>query len=323
MEVKPVLARALRRGDAIGFVAPSGKLKTEHRELLLNVEKHLEQFGIQSVEGRNIWRIDRFGESAGSPAERAADFNEMFCRPEVRAIWGISGGDTANEILDLLDFENIRRNPKIVVGLSDNSLLLNALTARTGLVTFHGPDPKEGKPGEHFSEPYTWTEFERRLLRGEPGDVPPVKPRKTIRGGKARGRLVGGNLSCLLKLAGTKYWPRFDDGILVLEGLRTTVGAALHRVTQLRQLGVFDQVRGVLLGDFYSFDRREIFGPSGKRILLEDILEAALPERVLPVLKCYDFGHYCANTFLPLGAEAEIDADAQTISLTQPFVARE
>ena len=310
-------AKALKSGDTIGFISPSNPISDEKKELLDNTVEVLHGFGFSTQFGKNAFSTDTYGVSGGEPLERASDINAMFADPGIEAIWCAQGGSTANQVLDHLDYDVIRKNPKVFIGLSDNTVLINAIHHKTGLITFHGTDAKKGREGQYFDSPYSHEEFRRRFLEKETGAIRKNSTWRCIRKGKAKGRILGGNILCFLKLAGTPYMPNLQDALLILEDYHMKVTQALMTITQLRQMGIFNKIAGVVVGHVYGFDQDTKFDAKGNRVYFEDILLRETVDYDFPILKIHEFGHKCPSTFLPIGSEAEIDADNLSLSLTE------
>jgi muramoyltetrapeptide carboxypeptidase len=199
-----MLAKSLQKGDTIGIIAPSNPITQDRRYLLDNAIKKFENLGFKVVCSKNCFNIDKYGVSAGEPQERADDFNEMFSNPEIKAIYCAHGGDTANQILPLIDFEAIKKNPKIFLGMSDIDVLHLAINTKTKLVVFHGSDPKSGR-GLDLDIDYTWKNFQNRLIN-KSKEIPASSERICVREGTAEGKIIGCNLSSILKLAGTPFF---------------------------------------------------------------------------------------------------------------------
>ncbi|MFO7710696.1 MAG: LD-carboxypeptidase [Candidatus Woesearchaeota archaeon] len=296
----------LNEGDTIGIVSPSNIMTDYKKGLLDNTIQIIEKMGLKVKLGEHARSIDKYGVSAGEPKERASDINQMFLDPSIKAIWCAQGGDTANQVLELLDYEAIRNNPKIFIGLSDNTTLLNGIHKKTGLVTFHGPDAKAGKTDEYFDSEYSHEEFRRRFMEGSKSIG--ERDSKVIRPGKAKGIILGGNLRCLLKLAGTDYMPDFTGAVLLLEAYSSDIKSTLFLLTQMRQMGIFDKIAGIVTGHIYGMDTEKQYDREGNRIRFEDILLDITSDYSLPILKLDAFGHKCPSTFLPIGAMAELDS---------------
>lgn len=305
-----MLAPKLIPGDTIGVVSPSTPVEPGNPQLANGV-RVLEDLGFKVILGEHVF-ANSLGYAA-SPTEKAADLMGMFGDPEVRAIICSQGGDTANASLPYLDWQVIRDKPKIFLGISDITVLLNAIYAKTGLVTFHGNDVMWGF-GRHPTA-YDRQEFLARLVDGKIGKVIPAGPRKAMRSGRAEGRLLGGNLRCLLKLAGTPYFPDFSGAILFIESLGFEPAASDYMFRQLQQMGVFDQVAGVIVGYIDGVDNLP-----DARLYLEDVLLTVTQDYHFPILKTNDFGHNCPNTTLPVGARVRMDADEQEIEILEQCV---
>ncbi|MBI5298605.1 MAG: LD-carboxypeptidase [Chloroflexi bacterium] len=306
----PLLPPRLRPGDTIGIVSPSTHVTEELDGQFEHGVRFLESLGFRVKLGKHI-RSTSWGYTA-SPQEKAEDIHAMFADDSVQAIICSQGGDTANACLPHLDWELIRAHPKIFLGISDISVLLNAIHHQTGLVTFHGDDVMWGFGRAPTA--YDRDEFLARLVEGRVGEIPPNRERRSIRGGVGEGKLLGGNLHCLLKLAGTACFPDFSDAILFVEDIGVTPEGCDHAFQQMKQMGVFERLRGAVVGyvDGLQDD------PS--QMQMEDILLRITAEYDFPILKVDDFGHNCPNTTLPIGGMVRLDADERTIEIVESCV---
>jgi muramoyltetrapeptide carboxypeptidase len=304
-----LIPHRLMPGDTIGVIAPSDPiLPAQENNLQMGIQ-YLQDMGFQVKCGTHI-HANTLGYAA-TPQEKADDINYMFADPEVKAIICAQGGDTANAPLNLINWEAIRRNPKIFLGLSDITVLLNAIYHRTSLVTFHGNDILWGF-GNNLVE-YERSEIIRTLINAEIGPIPPHGARRTIRGGQACGKLLGGNLRCLLKLAGTPFWPDFSGAILFLEAFEISASACHTAFHQMQHMGIFDQIHGAVVGYIYSMQHNKDPRPH-----MEDILLEVTQQYTFPILKMNDFGHVCPNTVLPVGGKVDLDADQGVLSVVSP-----
>ncbi len=309
--------RRLKAGDTVGLVSPARA--TYERAGYTTAIESLQALGFKVKEGRYLRA--RNGHFAGTDAQRAEDLNAMFADPEVDGIICMTGGSGATRILSLLDYDGIRRHPKVLVGYSDITALLNGIYARTGLVCFHGP--MGASEWNDFSVGY----FRRVLMEGQAvqftnpaekgaGLVQTSGRTQTIRGGRARGKLLGSNLSVLVTLLGTPYVPDFRGSILFLEDVNEYIYRIDRMLSHLRLAGALDHLAGVVLGQFTDCKPGEGYG----NLPLDDVFDDYFKPLNVPVFSGSMFGHVRPKFTLPLGLDAEIDADRGSITLLQPAV---
>lgn len=308
--MKPKL---LKKGDTIGIIAPSKPFNPKKEFELNNFIKYMEERGFKIKLSRNFFEKDKFGVSAGTPEMRASDFNDMVQDKEIDAIWCFQGGDTANQILNLIDYELIKKNPKIILGKSDIDLLLLAVNKMTGLKTIHCCDPKIGSNKELDFE-YTKKWFDKRIIQGL-SEVEPCSEWTCINEGTAEGKIIGCNLITIIKMAGTKYFPDFADSIFFLETFRTTLPDLVWQVAHLKNLGVFEKTKGVVIGNNFEFRSEEY--------KVEEIIKDLISEYNLPILKINEFGHYQPHAFLPIGARLRLDATNKKIEIIEDFAEKQ
>ena len=307
-----MIAKRLEFGDKIRIVAPSKKVYDIKQEQLENFKKYMEEKGFKISYSKNLFEIGKWGHSAGTPQQRADDINEAFSDPNVKAIWCIQGGSPANQTLPLLDFEMIKNNPKLVLGKSDIDVLLLALNKKTNLITIHTCDSKIGD-GKELDYDYTKKWLEKRLIKGEK-EIEPSKEWTTIREGKCEGKLIGCNISCILKLAGTEYFPDFTDSILFLETFESKIKEILYRIEQYKQIGVFDKIKGLVIVHNYGFEGEK------EGLKAEEVIVELLKDYDFPILKINEFGHYQPHAFLPIGAKVKVDATNKKIEIIDDFI---
>lgn len=312
----------LKKGDTIGVVVPSKCLYDEknHKELLNEFKDWmLQEHEVNVIFGKNIFKKDKFEVTAGTDKERAEDINDMFANPEINAVWCFQGGGGANQTLDHLDYDLIKKNPKLFLGMSDIDVLLLVINKMTGLVTFNTPDSKRGRDLDMNFE-YSQKSFVDRLFKGEK-EIKSNSKWKTIRKGKAEGKIMGCNVSSILKIAGTKYFPDFTDSIILLEGYKPDVEEMKFKLEQLRQIGVFDKCKGLVLGFMYSFENPEGRKESGiKNVDFADIVLDRTKDYNFPILKINEFGHRCQNAFIPIGVKAKLDATNKKFQIIEDFI---
>ena len=304
--------RKLKPGATIGIVAPASPMDPENLEKGV---RYLESLGYRVAIGRHVYA--RQGYLAGSDADRAADLQEMFTRPDIDAIFCVRGGFGVLRILHLLDYDAIRANPKILVGYSDITALQLSLFRKTGLITFSGPMVAvEMARGIHpKTEEYFWqilTSGQDRL------ELPPLAPPfyESHRRGKAVGRLLGGCLSLVSFLIGTPYGPDFSDALLFLEDVGEEPYRIDGRMAHLRYAGILEKAAGLILGKFEDCEPAR-----GKPSLsLDEVLNQYLDTVDVPSVKNFDYGHGKIKHTLPVGLLAELDADEPVLTLMEPAV---
>ncbi len=311
-------ARRLRPGDTLALVNPSGAIY-ERAPYTLAAES-LEALGFKVREAPHLRA--RYGQFAGTDAERAADVNAMFADPGVQGILAMTGGSGGNRILPLLDYAAIGRNPKFLGGFSDITALLTAVHARTGLVGFHCPvavSEWNAFSVEHFRG--TVIDAQALTLRNPLEHDDNIVPRSgrttTLRGGTARGRLLGGNLAVLTSMAGSPYWPDFDGAILFLEEINEYIYRVDRMLSTLKLAGVLERVAGVVLGAFTKCGPGD--GNYGT-LTLDEVFDDYFKPLGVPVYSGASFGHIKRKFTLPVGLEVEMDAGAGTLRYLQPAV---
>ena len=221
----PLLPIALLRGQTVGIISPSAA--SADRMEFTFAKEAMEAMGLKVKVGSNF--KNRFGHLAGTDEERAADFNAMFADPEVKAIICLRGGSGAARILPLIDYEQVKANPKPLLGYSDITALHCALHSQTGLISFHGPNGSGSWNSFHANQ-FQQLFFDQELLSFKnevtKGDDLVAKGNRiqTLIGGTVDGKILGGNLTVLTALSGSIYYPDFQDSILFIEDIGEDVG---------------------------------------------------------------------------------------------------
>ncbi len=307
---------ALRRGDTIALVAPSGPVDPK---AVRAYREQLEGQGYRVVVSEEI--DARRGYLAGSDARRAEELNTAIRNPEVDAIFPIRGGYGLSRILDRIDYRAVRRHPKVLIGFSDTTALHLAVARRSRMVTFHSPAPQGNLYRDEPRYRSSRDLFRRMVLDGEvrsgPVPVPDDGPKPvTLVGGTARGRLTGGNLSLIAATMGTPYAIEPEGAILLIEDVNEAPYRVDRMLAQLRLAGVLESVNGVVAGQFTE---------TGSDLgAVEAVLREYLGSLDKPVLLNYPIGHIAANATVPLGVHVELDADTGTIRLLEsPFASAE
>lgn len=305
----------LAKGDWVGLVSPSSALNDEF-DLQL-AQEVMQALGFKVKTGAHY--AERRGHLAGTDAGRAADINAMFSDPEVKAVIATRGGSGAARLLPLLDYEAIRRNPKALLGFSDITALHNAIHAQTGLVTFHGPNGA-GSWNRFNVDQFERVFFKRELMQyrnvQDAGDELVQRRNRTvtITGGKARGELVGGNLSVLVALAGSPYLPDFAGKILFLEDVSEAPYRIDRMLTTLKLMGVLDRIAGLVFGECTDCDPGDGYGS----LTLSQILDDHLKPLKIPAYRGAMIGHIRQQFIVPVGGMVEMDADAGIFRMLEP-----
>ena len=293
------------RADArVALVAPAGPLAGEQD--LERAKANVRSFGWVPVVGASV--LARTGYLAGSDGARLADLNEALVDDAIDAVWCVRGGYGVMRILETIDYAALRRRPKPLIGYSDITALHAAIATRCDVVTFHGPTARAKL--SVFSRECLW----RALAGGDPAG--PADGARVLAPGRARGRLVGGNLAILCALAGTPYAPDYRDAILVMEDVNEAVYRIDRMLTQLRLSGALAACAGIIFGQFTDIPRdapEESLGARG----LDDVLAEVASALGVPCIAGAPIGHVADQWTLPLGAQAELDADARTLRILE------
>ena len=302
----------LEEGDKICLIAPASPLA---RDKTHRVVEYFRTKGYGVILYGDAKAQDYL---AGSDEERIRALNAAFRDPEVKAVVCLRGGYGSPRIVDRIDYDLIRNNPKILVGYSDITALLNAIQARTGLVVFHGPMGTEFC-GRRGPSPVCARHFWSALQPASPlfrnwGSGTPASKRslKTLVPGAGEGTLVGGNLSVLTCTLGTPYELDARDGILFLEDVSEKPFRIDRMINQLRLSGKLAELRGILLGQFTNCRPAS---PNGRDV--ETIFMEYFGELGVPVLSGFPAGHVTDQVTLPLGIRVRLDATAKTLTLLE------
>ncbi len=305
--IKP---KPLRRGDTIGLAGISGAMHDPEVNYPKMMEA-IEAMGYRVVVADSC--REQYGYLSGTDESRARGLNALFRDDRVDAVVCMRGGYGVARMLDGVDFDVIRANPKIVLGYSDITALHTAIHEKVGMVTIHGPMPCSA-----------WMEFDdfsrdsllRALTATEPlgrFDNPPGMAPECIVPGRCEGLLVGGNLTLIASACGTPYALDARGKILLLEDIGEYVYRLDSMLTQLRLAGMFDQCAGVVLGGFTNCtEEYEHYA-----LHLEDIIRDIIVPAGKPVLGNMSIGHTPVKITVPLGVHCVLDADAGTLTATE------
>ena len=279
----------LNRNDKIALVVCSNGKNIEDKDRLEKLESILVEMGLVPIFTKYIYK-DKFGRGAKAQV-RVEELMSFYKNKEIKAIFDISGGDIANEVLDYLDYDVIKRNYKPFFGYSDLTTVLNTLGSQTNEVNYlyqilNIIEDKEIR-----------TSFENTFMKNEQTllDI----NWKFLQGSSVEGEVIGGNIRCFLKLAGTRYFPEVENKVLFIEGLGTSIEGLVTHLAQLKQIGVFDKISGLLIGTFTKIE---------KEISVEELFE--LIQEYIPsslaVAKTQEVGHAKNSKALKIGEKIYI-----------------
>ena len=297
---------ALNKGDTIGIIAPSSHIESDVLDAGVAA---LRDYGFKVFIHPQTLARDQ--QSAGTAVEKAAALHQVFLDPEIKAVIGAGGGNRAVHLLDHIDFDLIRANPKIYMGFSDSTALLSAIAYKSGLTTFHGPMVKSLAKTLPPCLDYTFS-----LLSGKTQEYP-LQKAETLTAGKADGPLYGGTLSVLCSLIGTPYMPDLTGAILFLEDINEELSRIDRMLWQLRQAAPFSKISGLVFGQFINpLDTGRPYGFS-----LTDILKEHTDKLEIPVVMNAPFGHGDLQYALPVGQNASLEAAPGVSTLKLPQAA--
>lgn len=305
MTIKP---KALRKNDLIGIMSPSSVTEKADLEPGLDL---LRARGFRVFVHPQTYRRNQ--SAAGTEADKATALRDLFLDKNINAVFAAGGGNHALFLLqDHIDYPMIRRNPKIVMGFSDTTALLNAFQARAGLTTFHGPTVKWMPRTDDMDPTFN-------LLAGKKPAYP-MKTAQAFRTGSAIGPLIGGNLTLMNYLSGTRFMPKADGAILFVEDLNEEFSNIDRLFWRLRVTGILDKIAGLIVGQMT--DAKD----TGKRPYgfgIEDIIARNTQGLRIPIVLNAPFGHIFQFYALPVGSPARLSVRGKSVSLalTEPAVA--
>lgn len=315
-EASTLFPQPLKKGDKVGIISPSAA--TADRIQFQFAQETLEALGFEVQLGKNL--KNRRGHLAGTDEERANDLNEMFADQDIKAIICIRGGSGASRILPLIDYKTVKRNPKPLMGYSDITALHNAIHAKTGLITFHGPNGTGSwnsfnvKQFENMFFNQQLVTFENEAVKGD--DLIVKQNRiQTISSGKAKGKILGGNLTVLTALSGTPYLPDFKNAILFIEDIGEDPYKIDRMMSTLKLNGTLDKIKGFIFGQCSDCSPSGGYGS----LTLDDILGDYILPLDIPAYKGAMIGHVPKQFIVPVGAEVEMDADKGTFRMLHPI----
>jgi len=323
----------LQKGDTIGIVSPSAPLASLVPHRVKRGVAMLKELGFKVKIGKYALKVTCH--TAGNPKERAQDINDFFKDKSIKAIFTFIGGSNSNQILKYLDFNLIKRNPKIFLGYSDITVLHFALYTQANLVSFYGPVVLTQFAENPKIFLYTRQYFEKAIMNPKPIErIKPSscrtdeildwfkkedlkRPRKMkknkgyqwLKKGKAKGSILGGCITSIMHLRGTKYWPDFSGTILFWEIPESsgdfTKGEPPENIdaylTDLELSGLFDKIRGMIIGRPFGYTKKQV-------TQLIQIIKERMKDYNFPILFNVDIGHSDPMITVPLGVEIQINS---------------
>jgi muramoyltetrapeptide carboxypeptidase len=276
----------------------------------------MEAMGLKVKVGSNF--KNRFGHLAGTDEERAADFNAMFADPEVKAIICLRGGSGAARILPLIDYEQVKANPKPLLGYSDITALHCALYSQTGLISFHGPNGSGSWNSFHANQ-FQQLFFDQKLLSFKnevtKGDDLVAKGNRiqTLTKGTVEGKILGGNLTVLTALSGSIYYPDFQDAILFIEDVGEDPYRIDRMMSTLKLNGTLGKIKGFVFGQCSDCKPGSGYGA----FTVDQIMDQYIIPLNIPAYIGAMIGHISKQFIIPVGARVRLNADQGSITLLE------
>lgn len=277
----------LNINDKVAIVACSNGQPLKNKPQIELLIETLKKIGFNPICSEYIYAINP--PFNGSAENKGKAFMELYKNNEIKAIFDISGGDLANEVLEYLDYEFIAKNPKPVFGYSDLTTVLNAIYSQTNnpiylyqiknIISSNSKNQISNVINSLLNDKDDLFNFSYKFIQGE----------------KLEGTVIGGNIRCLLKLAGTKYMPDFTDKIIFLESMGGDAALMSAFLNQLKQIGIFNKVKGVILGTFSKMQADNIT-PT-----IEELTIKIINNPNLPIVKTEEIGHGANSKCIIIG----------------------
>ncbi|SMP62574.1 S66 peptidase family protein [Anoxynatronum buryatiense] len=310
--------KMLQPGDTIGVISPASP-SYRNSDVIRGIET-LKKWGYKVQLSKNLNK--RKGFVAGTDLERAEDFNDMFARKDIDAIFITQGGYGSARMLKYIDFEAVRQNPKIFIGFSDITSLHLAILKKTGLITFHGPSMSRFNPEELTD--YTRESLFRALAQPGPmGKIRLADEKKyidLIYPGKAEGILTGGNLTLICATLGTPYEIETAGKILFLEELDTEPWIIDHMLTHLFNAGKLQETVGIVVGECINCRPNQHNPGYYVDLSTEDLFQEYLKPLKIPAIYGLPIGHTKDMATLPMGIRARLNADKKELEIMESAV---
>jgi len=309
-----LLPKALLRGQTVGIISPSAA--SADRMEYTFAKEAMEAMGLKVKLGTNF--KNRYGHLAGTDEERAADFNAMFADPEVKAIICLRGGSGAARILPLIDYEQVKANPKPLLGYSDITALHCALHSQTGLISFHGPNGSGSWNSFHANQ-FQQLFFDQKLLSFKnevtKGDDLVAKGNRiqTLTKGIVEGKILGGNLTVLTALSGTPYYPDFQDAILFIEDVGEDPYRIDRMMSTLKLNGTLGKIKGFVFGQCSDCKPGSGYGA----FTVDQIMDQYIIPLGIPAYFGAMIGHISKQFIIPVGARVRLNANDGSLTIVE------
>jgi muramoyltetrapeptide carboxypeptidase len=310
-----LIAPALRPGDKVGIIAPAGPITEQQAQ---KAAWNVSRAGYVPVMADGI--LDKHGYLAGSDEARANQINSLFAQKDVRAIVCARGGYGTTRILDLLDYDLIKSNPKIIGGYSDITALAIAINKMTGLITFHSsmlvPEDNE------YTRTMMWKIFGNGIHNSkiacdpsEAQDSPEIALSPTPTKNRCKGTLIGGNLCLLEALIGTKYDFNLTNKILFVEEINEPPYKIDRMMTHLRMCKNFSGLRGIVFGKMKGCEAQ-----GENSLTLSQVINDFCKGLDIPIITNFSFGHVKSRCTLPIGAKVSMNVKKRELTLMEDVV---
>ena len=325
MQNKRTIPKKIDIGSHLRVVAPSRNMNIISKDGVNYAKQKLEALGFVVSFGKHVVETGRFNTS--TIESRISDLHEAFSDTSVDGVLTVIGGHNSNQLLQYIDYDLLEKNPKVLCGFSDITVLENAIYSKTGLVTYSGPHFSSWSMEKGFE--YSLEYFLRCLKNSEPYEIEQSqnwsddlwytdqKNRRFIKndgywvlnGGSANGKIVGGNLSSLALLFGTRFMPDLFNSILMIEDISKVSPAIFDKLLQslIYQIG-FDGVRGLIIGRFQN-------GTNMSKKLLQEIIKDKEELKKIPILANFDIGHTTPIITFPIGGKVEMQLSKSTAKI--------
>ncbi|WP_156290889.1 S66 peptidase family protein [Oceanobacillus salinisoli] len=294
----------LKQGDTIGVIAPAGPPE------LANIKQAIpffENLGLHVQLGKHVEQVH--GYLAGSDEQRLEDFHQMIADPHINAIIFARGGYGTGRIVPGIDYDLVKNNSKIIWGYSDITYLHTAIRQLTGLVTFHGPMVASDIGKEDFDE-FSGSMFKQLFEPTHLAYSEDISPLHVLSTGKAKGQLVGGNLSLIASTMGTPYEIDMIDKILLIEDIGEEPYRVDSMLNQLKLSGKLAEAAGIIVGDFANTETK-----LSSSLTLEEVFLDYFANLDIPVMSGFQIGHCIPHFAVPLGAEATLSTDEKALHI--------